>query len=204
MNMLSRIPYASLLLTAAALVIYALPGAATMLQYDRTAIAAGELWRILSGHWTHHSASHLFWNVLAFLILAAQCERLNRFSFYTCLTSSAILIPLALLVTAPQLQINRGLSGIDSALFALLLATLLREEIPRQRLLPLATLCTFLLLFVTKTGYEAVTAQGVFVDSLGDNFVPVPLAHVMGVIIGILISLTPYPNLSTASPEASL
>ena len=203
MTTLSRIPCTSLLLTAAALVIYALPGAATTLQYDRTAIAAGELWRILSGHWTHLSAGHLFWNVLAFLLLAASCERLNRFSFYTCLTGSAILIPVALWVTAPQLLTYRGLSGIDSALFALLLATLLREEIPRQRLLPLATLCMFLLLFVTKTGYEAVTAQSVFVDSLGDDFVPVPLAHVMGVIIGILLSLTRYPDLSTASPEAS-
>lgn len=203
MTTLSRIPCTSLLLTAAALVIYALPGAATTLQYDRTAIAAGELWRILSGHWTHISASHLFWNVLAFLLLAVPCERLNRFSFYTCLTGSAILIPVALWVTAPQLLTYRGLSGIDSALFALLLATLLREEIPRQRLLPLATLCMFLLLFVTKTGYEAVTAQSVFVDSLGDNFVPVPLAHMMGVIIGILLSLTRYPDLSTASPEAS-
>ena len=202
MNTQSRIPYASLLLTAAALVIYALPGAATTLQYDRTAIAAGELWRILSGHWTHLSAGHLFWNVLAFLLLAASCERLNRFSFYTCLTGSAILIPVALWVTAPQLLTYRGLSGIDSALFALLLATLLREEIPRQRLRPLATLCMFLLLFVTKPGYEAVTAQSVFVDNLGDNFVPVPLAHMMGVIIGILLSLTRYPDLSTASPEA--
>jgi len=202
MNTLSRIPYTSLLLTAAALVIYALPGAATTLQYDRTAIAAGELWRILSGHWTHHSASHLFWNVLAFLLLAAPCERLNRFSFYACLTSSAILIPVALLVTAPQLLTNRGLSGIDSALFVLLLATLLREEIPRRRLLPLATLCMLLILFVTKTSYEVATAQTIFVDTQGDNFVPVPLAHMIGVIIGILLSLTRYPDLSTASPEA--
>ena len=202
MNTLSRIPCTSLLLTAAALVIYALPGAATTLQYDRTAIAAGELWRILSGHWTHHSASHLFWNVLAFLLLAAQCERLNRFSFYTCLTSSAILIPVALWVTAPQLLTFRGLSGIDSALFALLLATLLKEEIPRRRLLPLATLCMLSLIFVTKISYEAATAQTIFVDSQGSHFVPLPLAHMMGVIIGILLSLTHHPDLSTAGPDA--
>ena len=201
MNTLSRIPCASLLLTAAALVIYVLPGAATTLQYDRTAIAAGELWRILSGHWTHHSPSHLFWNILAFLLLAAPCEKLNRFSFYACITSAAILIPVALWVTAPQLLTSRGLSGISSALFALLLATLLKEEIPRKRLLPLATLSLLLLLFVTKTGYETATAQSIFVDNLGDNFVPVPLVHMMGVIIGILLSLTRYPDLSTASPE---
>ena len=202
MTTLSRIPCTSLLLTATALVIYALPGAATTLQYDRTAIAAGELWRILSGHWTHHSASHLFWNVLAFLLLAALCERLNRFSFYACLTSSAILIPVALWVTAPQLLTYRGLSGIDSALFALLLATLLKEEIPRRRLLPLASLCMLSLIFITKICYEAATAQTIFVDSQGSQFVPVPLAHIMGAIIGTLFSATRYPVFSTAGPEA--
>ncbi len=202
MTTLFRIPCTSLLLTAAALVIHALPGATTMLQYDRTAIAAGQLWRILSGHWTHISASHLFWNVVAFLLLAVPCERLNRFSFYACLTSSAILIPVALWVTAPQLLTYRGLSGIDSALFALLLATLLIEEIPRRRLLPLATLCVLSLLFVTKTIYEAATAQTIFVDSQGSQFVPVPLAHIMGAIIGTLFSATRYPVFSTAGPEA--
>ena len=68
MKGLSRIPYASLLLAAAAVVIHVLPRAATRPQYDRAAIAAGELWRILSGHWTHVSADHLFWNVLAFVV----------------------------------------------------------------------------------------------------------------------------------------
>ena len=46
-----------------ALAVYLLPGVGEALVYDRSAILTGELWRLVTGHWVHFSASHLFYDV---------------------------------------------------------------------------------------------------------------------------------------------
>ena len=45
------------------------------LQYDRGAIAAGQVWRIITGHFTHWSADHLSWDVAVFAVLGLLAER---------------------------------------------------------------------------------------------------------------------------------
>ena len=60
-----RLPVASLLFVVLAAALYALPGTAARLQYDRTAILHGELWRVLTGHLVHWSADQVFWDGLA-------------------------------------------------------------------------------------------------------------------------------------------
>jgi len=64
-----RTPCASLFLAATAAVVFSWPGLAAHLQYDRAAIAAGEVWRLASGHWTHYSLDHVVWDALAFATL---------------------------------------------------------------------------------------------------------------------------------------
>ncbi len=189
----SRLPYASLFLAAAAVVVHVLPSAAsTQLQYDRQAIAAGELWRVLSGHWTHVSGDHLVWSVLTFVVLGTLCERSSRVRFYACVAGAAVLIPAVLWMTLPHLATFRGLSGIDSALFALLAVTLLKGEIHARRWSWGTALSTVSFAFIAKVTYEVVTGGTIFVDSSTAHMLPVPLAHCVGAAVGMVVALTEY------------
>ena len=67
-----RLPGVSLLLALSALAVALIPTLAGRLQYERPALAAGELWRLLTCHFTHWSAEHLAWDALVFLAYAYQ------------------------------------------------------------------------------------------------------------------------------------
>lgn len=188
-----RLPCASLLLSVAAVLIFILPSAATWFQYDRLAIAAGEIWRLVSSHWTHASGDHLFWDVLTFVLLGTLCERMSRMRFCACVLASAILIPVALWIAMPQLETYRGLSGIDSALYVLLAVTVLRDEIHGRRWGWVMALSGVFLAFIGKVGYEIATGGTIFVDSGASNMVPVPLAHCVGAAVGAVVALVRIP-----------
>jgi membrane associated rhomboid family serine protease len=61
-------PVASLFFGTLAVAVYLSPAATAVLEYDRAAVAAGEIWRLLTGHLTHWSFDHLFWDVLGLAI----------------------------------------------------------------------------------------------------------------------------------------
>jgi rhomboid family GlyGly-CTERM serine protease len=184
---MKRLPKASLLLAIIAVVIYVLPNIATLFQYDRLAINEGEIWRLFSCHWTHFSANHLAWNVLTFVVLGVLCERQIPAYFYACVGLSTILIPLALWLILPDLISYRGLSGINSALFALLAITFLRKEIRKRYWIGIIVASIGCLAFVVKVGFEMTSGQTLFVhDRL---FIPVPLAHGSGAVVGMAVSL---------------
>jgi rhomboid family GlyGly-CTERM serine protease len=170
-------------------VVAALPGLTTWLQYDRLAIAAGELWRLCSGHWTHVSGEHLFWDVLMFVILGALCELEHRGRCLTCVVGATVLIPAVLWFGMPSLIVYRGLSGIDSALFMLLATTHWRRELQAQHWGWMIALTVVGVLFGAKVVYEAMTGSALFVDSQDSGMIPVPLAHAIGALVGVGVGL---------------
>ena len=184
-----RIPCASLLLSLAAAFIFVCPSLAAQLEYNRAAIAAGEIWRLFSGHWVHYGFDHFFWDMLAFGFLAAACERRSRSRLLVCVTASALAISLLLWFGLPGMSAYRGLSGIDSALVVLLFMALWSEASrsgqPKQIVIPAACLMAF----VCKVSYELATGDTIFVKSLGSGMVGVPLAHVAGAAVGFLVGL---------------
>jgi rhomboid family GlyGly-CTERM serine protease len=184
-----RIPCASLLLSLLAAFIFVCPSLAAHLEYNRTAIAAGDIWRLLSGHWVHYGFDHFFWDVLAFGFLGAACERRSRHRLFVCVTSSALAISLSVWYGLPGMNAYRGLSGIDSALVVLLFMELWSEARrsgqPKQIVIPAACLIAF----VCKVSYELSTGDTIFVKSLGSGMVGVPLAHVAGAAVGFLVGL---------------
>jgi hypothetical protein len=107
---------------------------------------------------------------------------------------SALLIPVALWITIPQLETYRGLSGIDSALYVLLAVTLLKDEVHDRRWGWVMALSGVLLLFIGKVGYEIATGGTIFVDSRASEMVPVPLAHCIGATVGMIVGLMRIPN----------
>ena len=181
-----RTPCASLFLAAAAGGIFLLPGLGGQLQYDRAAIAAGEIWRLVSGHWTHYSLDHFFWDILAFAATAVACERKSRARFLACVVIAALAISCAVWVLLPGMRIYRGLSGIDSALFTLLIADLWEDQrqTGQRRSQVLAASC--LAAFLAKIAFELLTGRNVFVSGLDAGTVGVPLAHLVGAGCGFV------------------
>jgi rhomboid family GlyGly-CTERM serine protease len=189
-NHARRLPCASLFLSALALLIAAFPMAPSWLQYDRLAVASGELWRVLTGHWTHVSGDHLFWDVLMFAVLSMPCEQRHRRSYLACVASAVLLIPLGLWLIMPDLLLYRGLSGIDSALFTLLTVSLFRQGYRARHRLWQVALGMLCLAFMAKVGYEWMTGSAVFVHSQAVHMVPVPLAHGIGAVLGVVVGCT--------------
>lgn len=166
-----------LLLALPALPAFAL---GSWLELDRAAVARGEAWRLLTGHWTHWTLEHLLWDSLAFLVLATLCEtRIPRRLFLATVAGSALAVSAGVWFL-PEIERYRGLSGIDSALFVLLAASLVRET--RS---PLAGLA--LAAFLGRSAWEVATGSPLFVEA--DGFVPVPLAHLIGGAWGMIAGM---------------
>jgi rhomboid family GlyGly-CTERM serine protease len=177
---------------------------AELLQYDRSAIRAGEWWRLLTGHLTHWSFDHLAWDVATFAVLGFFCERRSRRRFLTCVLGSSALISAAVWLLRPDLAHYRGLSGIDSALFVLLATTLLRAALrTRDHLTALATTAG-LAASAAKTTWELATGAALFVNASSAGFEPLPLAHLIGGAAGLLVALWPsrFPLLPKPSTQA--
>ena len=178
-----KLPIVTLSVAAAALVAHVLPGAAAWLQFDRGAITGGEVWRWLTGHVTHFGANHLGWDAGVFLALGTVCERESPRRVAVALLAAAVAIPAALWWWQPQFQLYRGLSGLDCALGGLLAASLLQHRAALPKVAGALTL-----VFVgAKCAYEAGTASTIF--AAGAGYVPVPLAHLVGLVTGALAAL---------------
>ncbi|MDY0168688.1 MAG: rhombosortase [Thermoguttaceae bacterium] len=168
----------------AAVLIHLSPVAGELLQYERAAIANGQIWRIVTCHLTHWSPDHLFWDVAVFACLAAVCLAESRRATWICLAVSAAAIPAAVWVLMPDMPTYRGLSGLDSALFALLTAMLIRRGAAGGNWRPAAVAGGLAAAFVGKTLFELLTGSTMFVDSGTALMVPVPLAHIIGAMVG--------------------
>jgi rhomboid family GlyGly-CTERM serine protease len=193
LNPARHLPGASLLLVAFAVMASLLPGVAGWLQYDRVAIAHGALWRLVTSHFVHWSGEHLFWDGLALGLLGWMCERERVPRLLSAIGAAAVLIPLSLWIAEPQMTTYRGLSGIDSTLFALLAAYLARQACAGKDWSRLGLVALVSAAFAAKIGFELCTGSTVFVDSAAAGMTPVPLAHVVGGLIGLLAGIIPAP-----------
>jgi rhomboid family GlyGly-CTERM serine protease len=135
--------------------------------------------RLLTCHFTHWSYEQLAWDAFAFLILGIACERRDRAAFHATLLASAIAIPIAVLLFAPNVTAYRGLSGIDSALFALLLT----HGAKRSRMVLLCAVA-----FAAKIAFELTTGSAVFVSDMGADVVSVPIAHLAGALVPVILA----------------
>ncbi len=119
-----------------------------------------------------------------FALLAAMLEPRGRRRLLLCIVSSALAVAVAVHFAAPDLTTYRGLSGIDSALFAFLLLVLLREA---RAAGDRPATCLYVALglgFAIKLGIEVHTGGAVFVSA--EHYSPVPLAHFVGAVVGVV------------------
>jgi len=182
----------SLLLAAMALVIARWPAMEQSWQFDRTRILAGQWYRLLLCHVTHFGVSHLVWDVAVLLGLGSAASLVDGKKTWVAILLSMAAIPILILVGQPSLQTYRGLSGIDCALFALLAMLLLDQSLRDGRRMAARIVGLGLIGFIAKTGYEFLTGHTLFVDQSAGAFVPVPLAHAVGAVCGVIASRLPH------------
>lgn len=167
------------------------PPLTNAIEYQQAAIAEGQAWRLITGHFTHWNFDHLFWDLSAFVGLAFVCLKRSIARTLVCILGSSLAISVGLWFYQPEIITYRGLSGIDSALFVLLAVGVLRDACAeRDWLLGTAALLG-LGGFVTKLGFEVLTGDILFVDSYVGEFVPLASAHIVGGVVGGLFGALP-------------
>jgi rhomboid family GlyGly-CTERM serine protease len=177
------------MISAVSLVVALWPGASQLLEFDRVAVGGGDWWRILTGHLAHFGFEHLVWDAGVFAVLGVICERRHRTATLACLGAATVLIPAATWLLVPEITTYRGLSGLDTALFALL-GVMMCAESWRQGRHGRTTMTVLLLLgMVLKIGWEFYTDGGIFVRPSSDSFVPVPLVHLVGAVVGLAVAM---------------
>ena len=184
-----RLPWLVLLIAAAAVGIFTLPGWSEALAYGRGAIRAGQWWRVWTAHVTHWSWDHLLWDVLALVVAGWWAWTLDRRATAAVLVLSPLAISAGLWVWHPEMQRYRGLSGVDTGLFALL-AVAVAWAAWRDRAwgwLAAAALAGAVL--GGKLAYEGATGATLFARSEG-VFEPVPLAHALGAAVGTVVAIS--------------
>jgi rhomboid family GlyGly-CTERM serine protease len=183
------VPTITLTVAGAALLVAALPGAGSWLILNREAAAGGEVWRLITCHLVHAGGEHLFWDAAALLVLGSVCEWRGRAATAVTLAASAPAVSAAVLIFLPGVSSYCGLSGLDSALFALLAVSLLKQQSLERNRVGLTAVGGALLIFTAKLAYEVASGNALFVSSSSVGAVPVPLAHAVGALCGAAVGL---------------
>ena len=179
-----RLPCVSLLLTVAAVIIHFSYNLRVQLLYDRSALFHHELWRLITCHWVHLSTDHLFWSAATFFVLGSLCEIMAPKKHYATVGISVISIPIVIWWGMPDLMIYAGLSGLDCALYSLLMILFIRREIRSRSSIWVALFSLLLGGLVAKIIYETTTGLTIFVANAHTDMTPVPLAHLVGGCVG--------------------
>lgn len=178
---LCKVP-GTLLIACLAVVAFTSEGLAGVLEYHLHQQNPFPPLSLLGCHLLHWSSEHLFWDLSMFVVLGIVCERWLPRAFYSTLLLSSLLIPLAVMWSAPDIDVYRGLSGLDTAIFSLLVSSLGLQAIhghDRWQAVPPALL---LLALWTKIAFEFHSGQVLFVQQV--NFTPLPIAHAIGGLVG--------------------
>lgn len=168
------------LAAAVVLALLGIGGAAAraMLQYDRSGLQAGELWRLVTAHMVHLGPRHLLYNIAGLAMLAALFARELPWRRWLAVVLAAMLaIDAGLWWLQPRVAWYVGASGVLHGLWAAGAMLQVRRASWRSTL-PLAAL-------LLKLGAEQLQGGSMV---LGDLPVIVP-AHLYGAIGGVACAL---------------
>ena len=149
------------------------------LRYDRIAISDGQLWRVITGHFTHLGWSHLAMNLAGLAsIWAIFGGHITWQRWLSLLLVGAIGISTLLFTFNTHLRWYVGLSGVLHTLFIAGCVADLKHKRWDTRLL--------LALVIVKLGYEQIWGPMPGSESTAGGKVVVD-AHFYGAICGVLI-----------------
>ncbi len=148
----------------------------TLFIFDRGAVAQGEWWRLLTAHFTHSSASHALWDVLAFSAVTLWLSQYSVKQMIASVALGVVAVDILLLSAFSSLDYYCGLSGI---LFSpLLLVCYHYRQANRGFLgfLPIVIVCT-------KLVWEVLVQTTWLVDTVWQAY---PEAHLAGLMGGLV------------------
>lgn len=185
-----RFPWFSLAVAALAGLAYAFPSIGSAWEFQRMALAHdGEFWRLMTAHLTHFDFDHLCWDVAALLVLGSMAERDGRRTSALTLLSAALVIGLGVWLFQPRFDTYRGLSGLDSAFYGLVCARLVTAGARARHGFSIAIGGLALTGFALKCGVELTLGETLFTACAAAGYAPVPLAHMLGLGVGIFAAL---------------
>lgn len=177
----------TLVIALVTIAVFAFPALTTSLELDFNSVTGGQWWRLFSGHLAHYDGQHLFWDLLMFVVLGVICERHSRKVFGVLLIGMATVVSLTVMLTCGDVSAYRGLSGIDTGLFAWLTISQLRTSLAggdRYFAIFWAMSC---LMLIGKLGFEAITGSVLFVQT--DGFKPILESHLAGAAVGAFVAV---------------
>ncbi len=170
-----------------AILAFAFPQFLIGLEYGTHVSPIDQIVSLFGCHLLHWSSEHLFWDLGMFALLGAICERISRRTFAVVLVLSAVFIPPLVGIYEPAVETYRGLSGLDTAIFGMAVVHFLIEKLRERDKTGSFINLGLLIGMVGKIVHEMISGSTIFVESTG--FSPVPIAHVVGAIIGILAGI---------------
>lgn len=174
-------PWLTTLLAAIATSLWWMLGPAPdTLVFDRSAIEAGEIWRLVTGHFVHGDVDHATWNICALILIGLMTESFGRLRTLAAVLTGIFAVDAGLWWWMTDIQRYCGLSGMLNALLVVALA----EGWQRDRhWLFVATAA----LYFAKLVSEAVSGHALFVQTTWPSL---PLAHVWGCLGGLIVVWT--------------
>jgi rhomboid family GlyGly-CTERM serine protease len=156
-------------------------GITSLLQYRRSAIMAGEWWRLLTGHMVHAGFRHMALNVAGGLVMTALFVRTYSLrQWLLILSASLIVIDIGFLLRDRSLETYVGFSGVLHGVLAAGTLAWWRTE-PR----PMAIAIT--VITVSKLVWEQWEGP---VSLVGEGMTVIVNAHLYGAIGGGIAGAT--------------
>ncbi len=176
--------WATVAIAVAAGVAFVWPALARGLIYERADLAAGEVWRLWTGHLVHYNPGHLGWDLAVFVPAGVWLERIGPGLARRFYLLAPPAVSIALFLGAPAMSRYAGLSGIATGLLVLLALVQWRRDVRA----PVWFWPAVLLLVAGKILMETISAQPLLA-----RFEPgvrvVPLAHIGGVVCAVIAFL---------------
>ncbi len=158
------------------------PDISAQMIYSRSAIARGEIWRLLSCHFVHYNNAHLIYNLLAFGVAGVIIERKGYPGTLALLLVSAFSISAALFLFQPKIAVYAGLSGLACsyvvylALFGLMASG------------PWRTLCLLVMILIFGKILMEFTSGGSLLPYWSEGSIKiVPLSHLIGALTAVFV-----------------
>ncbi len=103
-----------IILTIIAITASLEPLSSQVLQFDRSLIEQGQVWRLFTANWVHASVNHSFLNALGIVLLAyfAGAELNNRLGFFLVIFATCF-VGMGLYLWVEDLEYYVGLSGAE-------------------------------------------------------------------------------------------
>ena len=175
------LPILTILILFVSVLSFVFPAIASVLIFDRNAVAQGEVWRFFSCHLVHFTETHLAYNLLAFGVAGWIIERRSYFHFVSLNVLMGLAISISLFILKPAMIYYGGLSGM--ACGSIFYWALLGAEEPG----PLKTICKLMIFFLpVKITMEIFNNASILPYSGQPEFVPMPASHIAGTAVALL------------------